>query len=205
LSYRKAVIGGAVSLLILIVSASSAFASTTNNTGGGGLGASKAYVKWVLVDGKPVPTKSGTPQRIVNVIKAATRIAGKPYTYGGGHAYYNQVGGAGGYTKVGGGYDCSGSVSFALHANGHSGNFLREPEASGALERYGKAGASKWITIYTNAEHAYMVVAGLRFDTVAAQENVSKGWPHGDRWSKNIGAGAADTAAAFVKRHPAGW
>jgi hypothetical protein len=199
------VIGGAVSLLLILVSASSAFASAS--TGGSGLGAPKKYVKWVLVDGKPVPTKTGTPSQIVNVINAATRIAGKPYTYGGGHAYYKQVGGTGskGYTKLDGGYDCSGSVSFALHADGHAGNLLSEPEASGALESYGKPGSSKWITIYTNSEHAYMVVAGLRFDTVAAQENVSKAWKYGDRWSSNTSAGAADTAAAFVKRHPTGW
>ncbi len=201
-------VSGVLSLFVLLISATSAFAS--NGTGGTGFGGSPSgssapFVKWVLVDGKPVPTKAGTPQRIVNVITAATRIAGKPYIYGGGHSYYTQVDGAGGYTKVASGYDCSGSVSFALHANGHAGNFISEPLPSGNLETWGKAGKSDWITVYTNYEHAYLVVAGLRFDTVAAQENVSQQWPNGDRWTGNVKAGSADTAAAFIARHPAGW
>ncbi len=181
-----------MSLLLLLAGASSALAST---------------VKWVLVDGKPVPTRSGTPQRIVNVINAATRIAGKPYTYGGGHSLYQQVGGSGpsGFTRVGSGYDCSGSVSFALHANGHSGFYLGVPEDSSQFESYGKPGPGKWITIHTNYEHAYLVVAGLRFDTVAAQFNHSKQWPRGDRWSSSVSGGQSDTAAAFIKRHPRGW
>jgi hypothetical protein len=198
------VIGGAVSLLILFVSATSAIAGTS--TGGGGLGTSPnnnsaPFVKWVLVDGKPVPTKTGTPQKIVNVINAATVIAFKKYIYGGGHSYYVQKNGK---TQVGAGYDCSGSVSFALHAENKSGNFLKEPEDSGQMESYGKAGKGKWITIYANSEHAYMVVAGLRFDTVAASENASKKWKFGDRWTTKV-SGSADTAAAFVARHPTGW
>jgi hypothetical protein len=199
------VVGGAVSLLILLVSATSAFAGT--GTGGGGLGAapnnnSAPFVKWVLVDGKPVPTATGTPQKIVNVINAATVIAFKKYIYGGGHSYYIQKNGK---TKVDAGYDCSGSVSFALHSEDKSGNFLKEPEDSGSLESWGKGGKGKWITVYTNSEHAYLVVAGLRFDTVAAQESESKKWKFGDRWNSNVSAGSADTAAAFVARHPTGW
>jgi hypothetical protein len=199
------VIGAAVSLVILLASATSAFAGTS--TGGGGLGTtpnsgSAPFVKWVLVDGKPVPTKTGTPQRVVNVINAATVIAFRPYIYGGGHSYYVQKNGK---TEVAAGYDCSGSVSFALHAENKSGNFLKEPEDSGGFESWDKSGKGKWITVYTNSEHAYMVVAGLRFDTVAASEDVSKAWKYGDRWSKNVSAGSADTAAAFVARHPSGW
>jgi cell wall-associated NlpC family hydrolase len=98
--------------------------------------------------------------------------------YGGGHGSFQSVG-----------YDCSGSVSYALHGGG----LLSSPEDSTGLESYGEAGPGRYITIYANAEHAYMVIDGRRFDTVALAET-------GSRWSDSAG----DDGGGFVERHPDG-
>jgi cell wall-associated NlpC family hydrolase len=119
------------------------------------------------------------PQVVKNVIAAANRIAFKPYVYGGGHGSWNSSG-----------YDCSGSVSYALHGGG----LLGSPEDSGSLESYGSAGAGQWITIYTNSGHAYMVVAGLRFDTSAQSQT------GGSRWTSE-----GRSSSGFVVRHPNGY
>ncbi len=111
------------------------------------------------------------------MIAAADEIATRPYVYGGGHGSFESEG-----------YDCSGSVSYALHGGG----LLSSPEDSTGLESYGEAGPGKYITIYANAEHAYMVIDGKRFDTVALQED-------GSRWG-----GPSDDGGNFVERHPAG-
>ncbi len=114
---------------------------------------------------------------VARVISAGDEIATRPYVYGGGHGSFQSAG-----------YDCSGSVSYALHGAG----LLSSPEDSTALESYGEAGPGKYITIYANAEHAFMVVDGKRFDTVALQET-------GSRWSDSM-----TSTAGFVARHPAG-
>jgi peptidoglycan hydrolase-like protein with peptidoglycan-binding domain len=115
---------------------------------------------------------------VARVIDAADEIATRPYVYGGGHGSFQSVG-----------YDCSGSVSYALHGGG----LLSSPEDSTGLESYGEAGPGKYITIYANAEHAYMVIDGRRFDTVALAET-------GSRWSDSPG----DDGGGFVERHPDG-
>jgi peptidoglycan hydrolase-like protein with peptidoglycan-binding domain len=115
---------------------------------------------------------------IARVIAAADEIATRPYVYGGGHGSFESVG-----------YDCSGSVSYALHGGG----LLSSPEDSSELESYGEPGPGKYITIYANAEHAYMTIDGRRFDTVALQED-------GSRWSNSPG----DDGGDFVERHPDG-
>jgi len=115
---------------------------------------------------------------VARVIAAADEIATRPYVYGGGHGSFESYG-----------YDCSGSVSYALHGGG----LLASPEDSGELESYGEAGPGRYITIYANAEHAYMVIDGKRFDTVALAED-------GSRWSDSPG----DDGGAFVERHPDG-
>ena len=92
---------------------------------------------------------------VARVIAAANEIATRPYVYGGGHGSFESEG-----------YDCSGSVSYALHGGG----LLSSPEDSTGLESYGEPGPGKYITIYANAEHAYMVIDGRRFDTVALAE-----------------------------------
>jgi peptidoglycan hydrolase-like protein with peptidoglycan-binding domain len=122
---------------------------------------------------------SDAPAAIKAVIAAGNRIAFKPYVYGGGHGSWNSYG-----------YDCSGSVSYALHG----GNLLSETEDSSQFESYGGAGAGRWITIWTNAGHAYMYVAGLRFDT-SAQDSTG-----GSRWTTQ-----RRSNAGFVERHPAGY
>jgi peptidoglycan hydrolase-like protein with peptidoglycan-binding domain len=114
---------------------------------------------------------------VARVIAAADEIATRPYVYGGGHGSFQSSG-----------YDCSGSVSYALHGGG----LLSSPEDSSALEGFGEAGPGSHITIYANAEHAFMVIDGRRFDTVAQQEG-------GSRW-----ASSTTSTAGYVVRHPAG-
>jgi peptidoglycan hydrolase-like protein with peptidoglycan-binding domain len=114
---------------------------------------------------------------VARVIAAADEIATRPYVFGGGHGSFQSSG-----------YDCSGSVSYALHGGG----LLSSPEDSSALESYGEAGPGRNITIYANAEHAFMVVDGRRFDTIALQET-------GTRWS-----GSMSSTGGYVVRHPAG-
>jgi peptidoglycan hydrolase-like protein with peptidoglycan-binding domain len=115
---------------------------------------------------------------IARVIAAADEIATRPYVYGGGHGSFESEG-----------YDCSGSVSYALHGGG----LISSPEDSTELESYGEAGPGRYITIYANSEHAYMVIDGRRFDTVALAET-------GSRWSDSSGEDGGD----FVARHPDG-
>jgi peptidoglycan hydrolase-like protein with peptidoglycan-binding domain len=114
---------------------------------------------------------------VARVIAAADEIATRPYVWGGGHGSFESYG-----------YDCSGSVSYALHGGG----LLSSPEDSTGLESFGEPGPGKYITIYANAEHAYMVIDGKRFDTVALAED-------GSRWG-----GPSDDGGGFVERHPAG-
>jgi len=114
---------------------------------------------------------------VSRIISAGDEIATRPYVFGGGHGSFQSEG-----------YDCSGSVSYALHGAG----LLSSPEDSSALESYGEPGPGRYITIYANAEHAYMVVDGKRFDTVALQEG-------GSRWG-----GPSSDGGGFVERHPAG-
>jgi peptidoglycan hydrolase-like protein with peptidoglycan-binding domain len=118
-----------------------------------------------------------TESVIERVIEAADEIATRPYVYGGGHGSFESEG-----------YDCSGSVSYALHGGG----LLSSPEDSSELESYGEAGPGRYITIYANAEHAYMVIDGKRFDTVALAEG-------GSRWG-----GSSNDGGSFVERHPDG-
>ncbi len=114
---------------------------------------------------------------VARVIAAADEIATRPYVWGGGHGSFQSEG-----------YDCSGSVSYALHGGG----LLSSPEDSTGLESFGEPGPGKYITIYANAEHAFMVIDGKRFDTVALAEG-------GSRWG-----GPSNDGGGFVERHPAG-
>jgi cell wall-associated NlpC family hydrolase len=111
------------------------------------------------------------------VIRAGNRIATKPYRYGGGHGSWADSG-----------YDCSGSVSYALHGGG----LLRSPLDSSGFMSYGRPGPGRHITIYANAGHAYMVVDGRRFDTSARSQT-------GSRWTSEM-----RSSAGYVARHPAG-
>jgi hypothetical protein len=123
------------------------------------------------------------PPKVAAIIAAANQVARKPYVYGGGH-------GRGGIEGVwiDSAYDCSGSVSFALANAG----LISAPMDSTALEGFGKPGPGRWVTIYANAGHAFMTVAGLRFDTVGLSQS-------GSRWQA-----AYRSVSGFVVRHPAG-
>jgi hypothetical protein len=133
----------------------------------------------LLPNGMLIPPKSA-PARVKAVIAAANKIRSKPYVWGGGHARWWDRG-----------YDCSGSVSYALHG----GNFLESPLPSGPMMNWGLPGEGRWITVYANGGHAYAVIAGYRWDTSG-----DEGGETGPRWHEelrdNIG---------FVPRHPAGY
>jgi membrane-bound lytic murein transglycosylase B len=122
---------------------------------------------------------AAAPAAVKAAIAAANSIATTPYVWGGGHASFYSYG-----------YDCSGAVSFALYGAG----LLDTPLTSGALESYGEPGPGKWITIYANATHAYVVIAGLRWDTVGDAHGT------GPRWHAE-----PPYPAGFVVRHPAGY
>ena len=121
------------------------------------------------------------PAAVKQVIAAANSIATTPYQYAGGHGSWSSPG-----------YDCSGSVGFALHGGG----LLSQTEDSGQMESYGAPGAGQWITLYANAGHVYAKIAGLWFDT-AAQSSANGQ----DRWSTR----RVSPAGGFVVRHPRGY
>ncbi|MGH2957006.1 MAG: hypothetical protein ACRDL6_08445 [Solirubrobacterales bacterium] len=122
-------------------------------------------VATLLPNGKAVPP-AGAPLAVLNAIRAANRIRKKPYIWGGGHRRWKSKG-----------YDCSGAVSYVLHAAG----LLDEPLVSGLLaSRWGAPGIGSWITVYANRSHVYAVIAGLRYDTSAVGEPLKQG--SGPRW-----------------------
>jgi cell wall-associated NlpC family hydrolase len=121
------------------------------------------------------------PAAVQQMIWAANQIIGLPYIYGGGHASF-----------ISPGYDCSGTVSFALHG----GNLLATPEDSSEFEGFGSGGVGRWVTIFANPEHAYMTVAGLRLDTSAADDPSNQ---QGPRWRP-----LRPSNAGYTVRHPRG-
>jgi cell wall-associated NlpC family hydrolase len=127
----------------------------------------------VLGDGTAV-APDNAPEVVKRVILAANEIAKFPYKWGGGHGAWRDNG-----------YDCSGSVSFALAGAG----LLGRPLTSGLFMNYGSPGQGRWITIYANSGHIFMVVAGLRFDT-SGQGRA------GTRWQAD-----ARSTAGFAVRH----
>lgn len=133
----------------------------------------------ILDGGRAIPPPQA-PAAVKAAVAAANRIAGKPYVWGGGHASW--------WSR---GYDCSGAVGYALHAAGQ----LDTTMVSGQLELWGVGGVGRWITVYANHRHVYMVVAGLRFDTRDNPPGVT-----GPRWHADM---VADPSR-FVARHPTG-
>ena len=115
---------------------------------------------------------------VQEVIAGANAIAKFPYVYGGGHGSFVDTA-----------YDCSGSLSYALAAGG----LLDKPIVSGDFAKTGEKGPGKWITIYANAGHTFMVVGGLRYDTSG------RGGPLGTRWNA-----APRQVDGFAVRHPPG-
>ena len=128
----------------------------------------------VLKSGLAVPPPDAPPA-IQAAIAAGNAIHTYPYHWGGGHGSFTDTG-----------YDCSGAVSYVLHAAG----FLASPLPSGPLAAsWGIPGKGRWITVYANATHAYMVVAGLRFDTSAVGERLNQGSGPRWRWTKRKPSG----------------
>jgi cell wall-associated NlpC family hydrolase len=131
----------------------------------------------VTADGFAVPPESA-PEAVKQVIAAGNAIATTPYKWGGGHASWDDTG-----------YDCSGSVSYALHG----GDLLDSALVSGDFASWGSPGPGHWITIYANGGHVYMVVAGIRFDTSARSQT-------GSRWTMQ-----QRDSAGFTVTHPKGF
>jgi cell wall-associated NlpC family hydrolase len=127
-------------------------------------------------DGLAVAPASA-PEEVKAIIEAGNEIATKPYKYGGGHGRWRDTG-----------YDCSGSISYVLHAAG----LLDTPLDSTGFMSWGEGGRGEWVTIRTNPSHAYMIVAGLRFDTSARRQT-------GNRWSETM-----RSPRGYRARHPEG-
>ena len=122
----------------------------------------------------------GAPAAIVNAIAAGNAIHKRPYVWGGGHASFESWG-----------YDCSGAVSYVLHAAG----LVPSPLPSGPLMSWGLPGKGRWISVMASSSHAYAVIAGLRFDTSSyGSGGNGPRW----RWTKRRPHG-------FAVRHPAGY
>ncbi|MDX6636153.1 MAG: hypothetical protein QOF06_2356 [Solirubrobacterales bacterium] len=138
----------------------------------GGSGSSAILLTGVAL----APTDA--PEQVQGAINAANTIVGRPYVWGGGHAsFYDNS------------YDCSGAVSFALFGGG----LIPQPLTSGDLMRWGAPGHGKWITVYANPGHTFVEIAGLRFDTVGAEQGT------GPRWHL-----ATVATSGYVARHPPG-
>jgi Putative peptidoglycan binding domain len=140
-----------------------AFAATANEAG-------------LNSDGTAVPP-ANAPEAVKQIIEAGNRIATRPYVYGGGHGKWEDRG-----------YDCSGSVSYALHGAG----LLKQAMPSGGFMKWGDKGAGDWVTIYAHGGHIYMTVAGLRFDTSGRSDT-------GSRWQASM-----RSPKGYTIRHPAG-
>ena len=117
------------------------------------------------------------PDAVKKIIAAGNEIAKKPYKYGGGHGDWDDSG-----------YDCSGSVSYALRGA----RLVKRPMSSGEYSSWGRSGRGQWITVYAHGGHMYMVVAGLRFDTSGLDED-------GSRWHRT-----KRPTDGYAVRHPAG-
>jgi septal ring factor EnvC (AmiA/AmiB activator) len=129
-----------------------------------------------LITESEASAPASAPQAVKEVVSAANAIATTPYIWGGGHGSFESSG-----------YDCSGSVSYALHGAG----LLESPLDSTGLETWGEPGPGRWITVYANSGHAWMVVAGISFDTSGGA---------GPRWHDPW----ASSPEGFIARHPAG-
>jgi hypothetical protein len=133
-----------------------------------------------LVDGLAAAPMEA-PEAVKDIIWAGNEIIGLPYIYGGGHASWHSPG-----------YDCSGTVSYALHGA----DLLPAPEDSSELEGFGAHGVGEWVSVFANPGHAYMDVAGLRLDTSAADDPSNQ---QGPRWRPLRHANAG-----YALRHPLG-
>ena len=168
--------------------------TSTATTGGAGVAAGPAPLSTVahpIVVGSVAKIKHGiayapsyAPPAVQAAIWAGNLIRTKPYIFGGGHQAFASRG-----------YDCSGAVSFVLHAAG----LIKTPMDSSDFMNWGLRGLGQWITVYTNPGHAFIQIAGIRFDTSAeADPNPAPGT--GPRWRPLFAH-----PSGFMARHPAGY
>jgi hypothetical protein len=171
----------------------SSTSTATSASGGAGVGAPPPGVSTIahpLIAGSRARIVHGVayapsyaPIQVQKAIWAGNLIRNKPYIWGGGHQAFQAAG-----------YDCSGSVSFVLHAAG----LLKSPLDSGDFMNWGQRGLGRWITVYTNPGHAFVEIAGIRFDTSSeADPHPAKG--SGPRWRPLY-----RKPAGFQARHPIG-
>ena len=146
------------------------------------IGMPPAGTATILAGGK-ASVPAGAPDAVARAIHAANRIHRKTYIWGGGHRAFKAKG-----------YDCSGAVSYVLHAA----RLLSFPLVSGQLAFWGIPGPGSWITVYANKVHTYMMIAGLRYDTSPRGETVNQG--RGPRWRYTV-----RTGAGFAVRHYPGF
>jgi cell wall-associated NlpC family hydrolase len=125
-----------------------------------------------------IPIPANVPEAVQRVVAGGNAIADFPYIWGGGHGSF-----------IANGYDCSGSVSYALAAGG----LLGAPLVSGDLANWGEPGPGRWITIYANAGHTFMDVDGVWFDTAG------RSGPYASRWLVST-----PPLAGYAVRHPPG-
>jgi cell wall-associated NlpC family hydrolase len=159
--------------------------AATSTSGGAGFQATPATTPGlrakIAADGRTAIPPEGAPLAVKQAIWAANKITRKPYIYGGGHATYK---------KISKGYDCSGTVSYAL---GNAGLLKTGPLDSSSFLRWGAGGKGAWVTVFTNPGHAYAYIAGLRLDTSGAGEE-------GPRWRTD-----KRSDSGFRARHPQGF
>ena len=175
-------------------SGASSTPATTATTGGVGMGPTSAPISTSvhpMVSGSVAKIKNGiayapsyAPAAVQKAIWAGNQIRTKPYIWGGGHQAF-----------ISRGYDCSGAVSYVLHAAG----LLKTPYDSSDFMHWGRRGLGRWITVYTNPGHAFIEIAGVRFDTSAEAD------PHpapgsGPRWRPLF-----MHPSGFMARHPTGY
>jgi hypothetical protein len=142
--------------------------------------ASAAAPQATLTPGGRAVAPPSAPPAVKAMIEAANRIRHRPYVWGGGHRSWNSRG-----------YDCSGSVSYVMHAAG----LLESPLDSTGFMRWGGGGGGSWVRIYANEEHVFAVIAGLRWDTSYSED----GDRSGPGWSEQM-----RPTGGFRLRHPLG-
>jgi hypothetical protein len=143
-------------------------------------GAAAAVPQATLTPGGRAIAPPSAPPSVKAMIEAGNRIRHRPYHWGGGHRQWNAPG-----------YDCSGSVSYVLHAAG----LLEYPLDSTGFMRWGGGGGGSWVRIYANREHVFAIVAGLRWDTSYSTD----GDRTGPGWSEEM-----RPTGGFRLRHPLG-
>ena len=173
---------------ILACAPAVAGAATASNGGASPTDARyRPAAKAKIVNGLAIPPRSA-PRRVKWAMEAANDIVRKPYKYGGGHASVKDRG-----------YDCSGTISYALIGAG----LLKRPLDSGSFMSWARKGKGKWISVYAHGGHAYAVIAGLRLDTGSRD-------PNGDRYGQEPGSGprwnkTMRDPSGYRVRHPAGF